>query len=232
MKIYVYSENTEIIQRLVVALSAGESVVQSFSSLQELTGALESESSANLIYHLPVDNSSEKNAESKLEGIQKKFKEKVNTLVVTNTPNPEQGVRLLNLNVRGYANTYIEKNKLIMAISVIDQGEIWAGAALIQHLLTNSITTKGSDQTPEQIFERNQSVFQLLTGRERQIAQKILSGLQNKLIADELSITERTVKAHLSAIYKKLDVRNRLELTIKLQQADRRNERVDRRTTL
>ena len=71
--------------------------------------------------------------------------------------------------------------------------------------------------------EQDQAIFKLLTSREQQIAQKILSGLQNKLIADELSITERTVKAHLGTIFKKLDVRNRLELTLKLQKADRRS---------
>jgi DNA-binding NarL/FixJ family response regulator len=66
-------------------------------------------------------------------------------------------------------------------------------------------------------------VFSQLTKREQQIAQKVLLGQQNKMIADLLYITERTVKAHLSTIFKKLGVRNRLELTLKLQQANRRN---------
>ncbi|NOQ79140.1 MAG: hypothetical protein GQ546_07040 [Gammaproteobacteria bacterium] len=160
------------------------------------------------------------NDEDELKIIQSNFKQKLNTLVLTNTPNPEQGVRLLNLNIRGYANSYLEHDKLITALSVIQQGEIWAGAALIQYMLskTSASVKKNIDVPADNVS----NIFKLLTSREQQIAQKILLGLQNKIIADELSITERTVKAHLSAIFKKLEVRNRLELTLKLQQVDRR----------
>lgn len=214
MNIYVYSTNVEITKRFLEILSAPENSVHSFSSIESITKALAQESLVNLIYHLGQDE----HAESELESIQTAFREKINTLVVTNTPEPEQGVRLLNLNVRGYVNTFIEQDKLIMALSVIEQGEIWAGAALIQYMLTKSINQNKSDQA----LEQETSVFKLLSDREQQIAQKVLLGLQNKHIGDELFITERTVKAHLSTIFKKLKVRNRLEMTLKLQQADRR----------
>jgi DNA-binding NarL/FixJ family response regulator len=50
---------------------------------------------------------------------------------------------------------------------------------------------------------------EILSNREQQIAQKILEGLPNKLIASELFISERTVKFHCHNIYKKLSIRNR-----------------------
>ena len=50
---------------------------------------------------------------------------------------------------------------------------------------------------------------EVLSNREQQIAQKILEGLPNKLIASELFISERTVKFHCHNIYKKLRIRNR-----------------------
>lgn len=49
----------------------------------------------------------------------------------------------------------------------------------------------------------------LLSKREKQIAMKIIEGLPNKLIANELFISERTVKFHCANIYRKLNLRNR-----------------------
>lgn len=51
--------------------------------------------------------------------------------------------------------------------------------------------------------------FESLSPREQQIAYKVLEGLPNKLIANELFISERTVKFHCANIYRKLNVRNR-----------------------
>ena len=218
MNIFVFSSNPEIRQRIADEFSGSKNNIQSFSLFADLKSAIEKEAIVFLLYHLGL----RQNDEADFMSIQTNFKQKLNTLVLTNTPNPEQGVRLLNINVRGYANTYLEHDKLMMALSVIEQGEIWAGASLIQYMLTNSTAKDNFEESPGISSNVENSVFHQLTAREQEIAQKILTGLQNKLIADELSITERTVKAHLSAIYKKLEVRNRLELTIKLQQANRR----------
>jgi len=51
-----------------------------------------------------------------------------------------------------------------------------------------------------------------LTAREREVVDLALSGLTNRAIADDLSLSERTVEAHLAASYRKLGVRSRAEL--------------------
>ena len=53
-----------------------------------------------------------------------------------------------------------------------------------------------------------------LTPRELQVAQMVHLGGNNKMIARELDISERTVKAHLSAIFRKLKIENRLHLAL------------------
>jgi len=56
----------------------------------------------------------------------------------------------------------------------------------------------------------------LLTGREKEVALEAAKGLSNKVIARGLSITERTVKAHISATLEKLGVKDRLQLALVL----------------
>ena len=53
-----------------------------------------------------------------------------------------------------------------------------------------------------------------LTHRERQIVDLLLKGCSNKEIASRLSVSERTIKNQLSALYKKKKVRGRLELAL------------------
>ena len=53
-----------------------------------------------------------------------------------------------------------------------------------------------------------------LTNREREIVELIAEGLKNKEIAARLSISPATVRHHLSAIFAKLDVENRLKLVV------------------
>jgi DNA-binding NarL/FixJ family response regulator len=50
--------------------------------------------------------------------------------------------------------------------------------------------------------------------RENAVAACIAMGKSNKEVAEELNITERTVKAHLSACFNKLDVRDRMQLAL------------------
>ena len=53
-----------------------------------------------------------------------------------------------------------------------------------------------------------------LTEREQQVATLACGGLSNKKIAEQMGLTEGTVKAHLHAIYDKLHVQSRTELII------------------
>ncbi len=56
----------------------------------------------------------------------------------------------------------------------------------------------------------------VLTPRERQIIRLIALGASNKEIARQLSITERTVKAHLTNVFQKLGLSTRLQLAIQV----------------
>ena len=237
MNVYVYSADEYVIKHFKALFAENQNRIFYFSCLSDLQNALENAEPLLLLFHLNsleqdatqnIDEL-EENLEAELAALQHRYKDILNTLVLTNNPYPEQGVRLLALNVRGYANTYLDSHKLEMAINVIQQGEMWLGSSLVNYMLGLNQQAHSRDPVQDETVNPNAVVFKTLSEREQQIAQKILAGMQNKLIAAELGITERTVKAHLTAIYKKLNVRNRLELTLKLQQADRRERRERRK---
>lgn len=56
----------------------------------------------------------------------------------------------------------------------------------------------------------------MLTPREREIVDAMLTAASNKAIADRLGITEQSVKNRLTTLYRKMGVANRVELVIKL----------------
>jgi len=92
--------------------------------------------------------------------------------------------------------------------SVVQHGGLWLGRELLQQLI-NVSTTLLSNQ-PDQVAE----ALDKLTARERDVAIEAAKGLSNKEIARLLNITERTVKAHISACFERLKVKDRLQLAL------------------
>lgn len=66
-------------------------------------------------------------------------------------------------------------------------------------------------------YQKDDHLNQVLSNREKQILDQVLKGKTNKAVGIKLNITERTVKAHLTTIYKKTGTRNRFELNVKLK---------------
>jgi DNA-binding NarL/FixJ family response regulator len=68
-----------------------------------------------------------------------------------------------------------------------------------------------------QISARKSVSLDDLTKRERQVAQAVADGLSNREIAERLSVSERTVKARLTSVFQKVDVRDRVQLALLLR---------------
>ena len=128
-------------------------------------------------------------------------------MVLSDTPSYAEGSRLLPLGIRGYANSYIHKTHLDQALHAIASGNVWLYPEFMQELIHKAT---GSVATNEKVLEK-------LTERERETALLVKEGLSNKEIASKLSITERTVKQHMSHIFEKLNVSDRLSLAMLLK---------------
>ncbi len=126
---------------------------------------------------------------------------------LTCKPNFTEGTQLLSKGIKGYGNLNMSKLELKNALNVIRNGNIWLYPEFLQLMITSF---------SKNLNEVNQEELNLLSKREQEIANLVKKGLTNKEIAISSSITERTVKAHLSSIYEKLNIKDRVALVIKL----------------
>ena len=98
---------------------------------------------------------------------------------------------------------------LIKAIQKVHAGEVWIERSMIANLLSgvrNGQNLIAQDPQTERIAQ--------LSPRERQIIQQIGLALKNYQIAKKLCLSETTVRHHLTSIYGKLGVTDRLELLV------------------
>ena len=126
----------------------------------------------------------------------------------------EAELTLFRSGVRGCCRLDIDPLLLARVVVAVRQGELWIRQSLTPRLL---------DELGEKLRHENRIVaasslgrLAELTLREREIAALIGNGDSNKQIARQLAITERTVKAHLTGIFRKLGIADRLGLALRV----------------
>jgi two-component system nitrate/nitrite response regulator NarL len=130
-------------------------------------------------------------------------------VVLSDQPTDEEALAAFADAARGYCNTHANAQLLVQIASVVLQGGLWIGEPLMQRLIgaTSRIQAASRGEGDEE-WSKN------LTEREKEVASTLAKGASNKEIASALNITERTVKAHITAILEKLQVRDRLQLSL------------------
>jgi two-component system NarL family response regulator len=118
---------------------------------------------------------------------------------------------LFRTGVRGCCKSDIEPEQLKAVVEAVQQGELWIRRSLSWRLLNELVVmTREKNQIKRAVSE----LLANLTRREYEIATLVGNGESNKQIARRLAITERTVKAHLTEVFRKLDVADRLKLAL------------------
>lgn len=112
----------------------------------------------------------------------------------------------------GCCNSHAAPEVLRQVALVVGNGGLWIGQSLLQRVI--GTTSRILGQRPPEA--KNDSWASRLSERETQVARLIANGASNKEIAGQLSISERTVKAHLTSIFEKLGLRDRLQLSLKI----------------
>ena len=119
---------------------------------------------------------------------------------------------LFKSGAHGFIAASISPPMLVKAVRSVSKGEVWVPRKLITRLISE--LAKGAVSSERRKDPATRKSMSRLTPRELEVAQMVHSGGNNKMIARELAISERTVKAHLSAIFSKLNIENRLHLAL------------------
>lgn len=131
-------------------------------------------------------------------------------VAISDLPDEEQGMLALREGVSGYCNAQAAPEILIQVANTVTSGGVWIGQWLMGRLLSGiTRATAGKFSQPE-----IPAWTLALTGREIEVARAVASGMGNKEIANQINITERTVKAHIGSVFKKLTLRDRMHLTL------------------
>lgn len=131
-------------------------------------------------------------------------------VALSDTPNDEQGMAALGVGVAGYCNGHAAPGVLEQVAATVKNGGIWLGPSLLNRMIRGMAQLAAQKITPPAAADWGKD----LTEREIAAASIAATGASNKEIAEQLNITERTVKAHLGAAFEKLGVRDRLQLSL------------------
>jgi two-component system, NarL family, nitrate/nitrite response regulator NarL len=130
-------------------------------------------------------------------------------ILITTTEDHEILSQAIQRGVLGVVEKTQPPHALIKAIRKVHSGEVWIERSMMANLVnTISLVHRPQIKDPETEHIRQ------LSDRERQVIQLIGQGLKNKQIAAQLNISEVTVRHHLTSIFSKLGVSDRLELLV------------------
>jgi DNA-binding NarL/FixJ family response regulator len=121
----------------------------------------------------------------------------VSVIVLTASESVENAILALRRGARAVVQKRFAIETLTNAITAVADGQVWmppnVQAAILQ------------SQTP--------SASNSLTGREIEVLRLVALGLRNSEVAERLRLSENTVKTHLTNVFQKLDIRDRVGLT-------------------
>jgi DNA-binding NarL/FixJ family response regulator len=133
-----------------------------------------------------------------------------NFIVLEKVPEIVTGKMLIAKGIKAYGNARMLKMHYLQMLETVAQHKIWTYPELTLALAKSAQKNSISDDAQSLIEHR-------LTDKEKEVVYGILEGLTNDAIAHKLDITQRTVKAHISAIFSKLHVNDRVSLILLLK---------------
>lgn len=130
-------------------------------------------------------------------------------LVLTGIIDAQQHYQAVRMGAVGLVQKWQDVAVLLQAIERVAAGEAWLDPGMVANVLVDISRARSAKREDPEVVK-----VATLTEREREVVVLIGEGLQNRSIAEQLSITETTVRHHLTSVFAKLGVSNRLELVI------------------
>ena len=114
-------------------------------------------------------------------------------------------LKALAAGAKGYVDEAATPEEFVQAIRIVFQGSVWAPRRVLSTFIERVTTSPG------RIFPAGRVTF---TDRERDVLEMLVAGRSNKEIGSALGIEERTVKAHVAKLMRKVGVQNRIALSV------------------
>jgi DNA-binding NarL/FixJ family response regulator len=133
----------------------------------------------------------------------------INVAVLALAPSAEEAKSALSRGAKAYLQASASSELLRNAQTTLEAGGYWLPNELLLHLVdqfSNVLAEKQEETTDPRLAS--------LTMREQEVCQLVARGHSNKVIANRLGITERTVKEHLSHSFAKLNVKDRMQIML------------------
>lgn len=127
--------------------------------------------------------------------------------LLSDKPSFEEGYKLLEFNLKAYANTYMASMHYEQLISMLKSDNSWFYPEFTTQLLNYALESKCKNKNSDLELEK-------LSNKEKEVALLVVKSFKNSQIAEKLNIKERTVKQHLSNIYAKLNIHDRVSLAL------------------
>ena len=127
-------------------------------------------------------------------------------LILTGVQNPDSHRRAIRRGAMGIVLKEHAADQLLKAIKKVYEGEVWIERSMMGSMIQE--LSKPAMVDPEL------TKIESLTDREREVIALVGEGLKNKQVGERLFISETTVTHHLSSVFSKLEVSDRLELII------------------
>lgn len=114
-------------------------------------------------------------------------------------------VRCIQAGAKGYIDEGCSIPELLQAVHIVSQGSIWAPRRLLSKFIDRILDAPPGSMATGKIG---------FTPREREVLTLLVAGYSNREIAKNMGIEERTVKAHVAKLLRKVGVPNRIALTM------------------
>ena len=134
-------------------------------------------------------------------------------VILADDPDSSLVLQALAAGAAGCCNTHAAPAVLRQVALVVSNGGLWIGQSLLQQVVGSTSRLLARRQ-PGSAGDADWA--RPLSAREQQVARLVAGGASNREVAEQLSISERTAKAHLSSIFEKLDLRDRLQLSLRV----------------